>query len=124
MTMGPVELTELGKKKVRGSETSVARAQVADARERQQKRFETYDKKYVGQSRTNSELSPRELEEIIPLSSSVRSTLEKAGGRLALSPRAFHRVVKVARTIADLNQSPDINDSHVLEALQYRQRKT
>ena len=43
--------------------------------------------------------------------------------RLALSPRAYHRVIKVARTIADLDGSPDISDSHVLEALQYRERK-
>jgi magnesium chelatase family protein len=49
--------------------------------------------------------------------------LEKAGERLALSPRAFHRVIKVARTIADLENSEDILESHVLEALQYRERK-
>ena len=65
----------------------------------------------------------RQLDELIPLTTSVRNTLEKAATRLALSPRAYHRVIKVARTIADLDDSPDINDSHVLEALQYRERK-
>ena len=75
-------------------------------------------------NKTNSELSPRELDELIPLTTSVRNTLEKAATRLALSPRAYHRVIKVARTIADLDDSPDINDSHVLEALQYRERKS
>ena len=60
----------------------------------------------------------------MPLTQSVRETLEKAASRLSLSPRAFHRVIKVARTIADLDAAPDINESHVLEALQYRQRKS
>ena len=60
----------------------------------------------------------------MPLSPKVREVLEKAGARLALSPRAFHRVIKVARTIADLDGHPDVNESHVLEALQYREKKS
>jgi len=54
----------------------------------------------------------------------VRSTLEKAGERLNLSPRAFHRVIKVARTIADLDGAEEVAESHILEALQYRERKS
>lgn len=116
MQMGPVELQELGKKTKKGSETEVARQKVLKAREAQAKRF-------GNSSKTNSELSPRELEELVPLSASVRAVLEKAGARLNLSPRAFHRVIKVARTIADLDGAPEINESHLLEALQYRQRR-
>jgi magnesium chelatase family protein len=59
----------------------------------------------------------------VPLSPKVRDVLEKAGERLNLSPRAFHRVIKVARTIADLDEAEEINESHILEALQYRERK-
>ena len=59
----------------------------------------------------------------MPLRPRVRDILERAGAKLNLSPRAFHRVIKVARTIADLDEAPDINESHVLEALQYRERK-
>jgi magnesium chelatase family protein len=115
--MGPVELTELGKKSKQGSETLVARAQVKKARERQAARYKTPGK-------TNSDLSPRELEKFVELEPAVRVTLEKAGTRLALSPRAFHRVIKVAQTIADLENSEKIKESHILEALQYRERKS
>ncbi len=119
-TMGPVELSELGKRNREGTETTAARARVLKARAAQQKRFA----KNKNPNKTNSELNPREIDDLVPLTPKAREILEKAGTRLALSPRAFHRVIKVARTIADLDEHPDINESHVLEALQYREKKS
>ena len=114
--MGPIDLPELGKKTIRGSETMAARKQVLAARAAQEKR-------YKKENKVNSDLSPRELEDMVPLAPAVRATLEKAGERLNLSPRAFHRVIKVARTVADLDGAEEISEQHILEALQYRERK-
>ena len=124
MTMGPIELGELGKRSKEGTETAAARAQVLKARAAQEKRFNPGPSTEPRVNKTNSDMSPRELDDLVPLAPAVRATLEKAGERLALSPRAFHRVIKVARTIADLDGSEEVKESHVLEALQYRQRKT
>lgn len=116
VTMGPVVLSELGHYTKHGVETKNAREKVLAARKLQTERF--------GKNKTNSEMSPRELEDLVPLAPKVRDTLEKAGERLNLSPRAFHRVIKVARTIADLDGAADIGEPHILEALQYRERKS
>lgn len=57
-----------------------------------------------------------------PLDESAKSLLQAATQRLNLSARAFHRILKVSRTIADLDAARDIGVSHLAEALQYRSR--
>ena len=52
--------------------------------------------------------------------SSARSLLQKAAGNLALSARGYHRVLKVSRTIADIDRDPRVREYHVAEALRYR----
>ena len=53
-------------------------------------------------------------------STAAKELLERAVERFALSARAYHRILKVARTIADLEGLPDIDEAHVAEAIQYR----
>ena len=69
---------------------------------------------------TNSEMSVRELKKFAMLSENVKNILNQAAQRLDLSGRAYHRVIKLSRTIADLEGADQIKEPHILEALQYR----
>ena len=69
---------------------------------------------------TNAEMSSKQLERFCPLSADCKATLEKLIDRLGLSARAYTRIIKIARTIADLAGLPDILPAHLLEAAGYR----
>jgi magnesium chelatase family protein len=68
----------------------------------------------------NAHMSGKEIESFCPLKKSVFDLLEQAMNQLGLSARAYHRIIKVARTIADMDQSQDIRAEHMAEAVQYR----
>ena len=70
----------------------------------------------------NSELSSEQVKRLCPIDAASSRLLEQAVERLKLSPRAFFRVLKVARTIADLAGAEQINTNHLAEALQFRSR--
>ncbi len=95
-------------------ETTPAREQILKARNQQSNRFA----KTV--TNTNSGMTARDIEETIELSDEVKDLLKISSTKLNLSPRSYHRLIKVARTIADLDGSEEIETSHLLEALQYR----
>ena len=69
---------------------------------------------------SNSELTPKLISKYCKLSSKSKQILEKAFNQLGLSARAYSRILKVARTIADLDNSKNIQTSHLTEAIQYR----
>ncbi len=64
----------------------------------------------------------RELDSLACITREAEETLTLSAQRLKLSPRSYHRTVKLARTIADLAESETIEQTHVLEALTYRPR--
>ena len=69
---------------------------------------------------TNAEMSSKMLERFCPLSDDCKATLERIIDRLGLSARAYTRIIKIARTIADLAGQPDILPAHLAEAAGYR----
>jgi len=68
----------------------------------------------------NHALSPKQLEQFAPLDMQAQKIMEMAQQRLNLSARAYHRVLRVARSIADLSQHSEIQSQHLTEALSYR----
>lgn len=69
---------------------------------------------------SNSELTPKLMDEFCKLDNSGKEILKTAFDKLGLSARAYGRILKVARTIADLDESKNIKEKHLLEAIQYR----
>ena len=73
---------------------------------------------------TNADMGPNEVREHCRLDDSGRALLRAAVQQLGMSARAFHRILKLARTIADLDGAADIKTHHLAEALQYRPRRS
>lgn len=69
---------------------------------------------------SNSELTPRLIEKYCQINEKSKRILELAFNKLNLSPRAYGRILKVSRTIADLENSSSIKENHLTEAIQYR----
>lgn len=110
----PVPFSELSK--TENSETSaVIRERVIAAREIQEQRYKDVEGIYA-----NAQMSSKQLKEICVISQAGQTLLKAAMDKLNLSARAYDRILKVSRTIADLAQSNDIKIEHLAEAIQYR----
>jgi len=110
-----VEFEKLGSSR-QGDSSCLVRERVELARNRQLKRL-------VNSSRTsNGEMTPREIRDFCSLDSKCESLLREASQQLGLSARAYHKVLKLSRTIADLAEEDKIQTIHLAEALQYQPR--
>ena len=115
-----------------GESSAVIQARVEAARQRQRERFAVGAKQpvsgdpsrlsYTSPVQCNADMRPAEVRQFCDLDDTSRSLMKTAMNQLQLSARAYHRILKLARTIADLAGSEQIGPSHLAEALQYRPR--
>jgi magnesium chelatase family protein len=110
----PVPFTELSNEK-KGESSEEIRKRVIAARNIQTERYKGSDGVY-----NNAQMSSKLLEQHCVLNEAGTSLLKVAMERLGLSARAYSRILKVARTIADLDNSKNIETNHIAEAIQYR----
>jgi magnesium chelatase family protein len=99
-----------------GEKSEKVRARVEAARTIQRKRFTGT------RIACNAEMSPAEVREHCGLDETAQGLLKAAMKQLYLSARAFHRILKLARTVADLEGANTIQANHLAEAIQYRPR--
>ncbi|RUA17719.1 MAG: magnesium chelatase, partial [Clostridia bacterium] len=102
----------------RGESSAVVRERVLAARQRQTARFAGL--KHID---ANADMGPTEVRRFCPLGNEAHQLIGAAMRQLQLSARAYHRVLKLARTIADLAGEEQISTVHIAEAIQYRPRK-
>jgi magnesium chelatase family protein len=101
-----------------GEPSAAIRRRVERARETQRQRFD-------GTPLTcNADMGPGEVRKVCKLDQAGRSLVRAAMQQLQMSARAFHRILKLSRTIADLAGSEAIETAHLAEAIQYRPRRT
>lgn len=100
--------------KAKGESSAEIRERVNSARRRQQERYKD------GKIYSNSQLTPQLMEKYCTLGSEAAELLREAYESLGLSARAHNRILKVARTIADLESAVEIGAEHIAEAIQYR----
>jgi magnesium chelatase family protein len=107
------------KLKTRGME-EVMGDHSADVRERVRKARGVQHHRFGDMLRTNADMGVRDIDQRALLTPEAERILQKAGSAYKLSPRTYHRTIKLARTIADLASSEHISDTHILEAMTYR----
>ncbi len=110
----PVPFEKLSEDR-KGESSVEIRKRVTKARELQTKRFEELENVHY-----NAQMNTKQIREYCKLDEASKSLLKNAMERLNLSARAYDRILKVARTIADLANETELNGNHISEAIQYR----
>ncbi len=110
----PVSYNELSTERI-SERSEIVRKRVMNARSIQEKRYSGSEGVH-----SNAQMSSKQLKEICKINDAGNQLLKTAMEKLGLSARAYDRILKVARTIADLDESEKIETNHLAEAIQYR----
>lgn len=119
VSVSKIEYNKLSNNSKNNEDSQSIRKRVEKSRRLQQRRFSKFrilNKKY------NSEMDISDIEKCIKLGREEVSLLQTSTEKLGLSARAYHRIIKLSQTIADLENSKEITKKHILEAIQYRQK--
>lgn len=108
-----VEFDQLADRR-KGEQSEAIRQRVLKAREKQTERYQELEISY------NAQMGPKEIEKFCELDETSKNLIKTAMEKLNLSARAYDRILKVSRTIADLEGSEKLNSEHISEAIQYR----
>lgn len=115
-----VKIEDLSKKPT-GERSEAIRDRVIRARDRQISRYKTFNQKNPKQKTfKNADLSSKLVQEICFINDEGKDLMKRAMNRMGLSARAYDRILKVARTVADLANEENISTAHLSEAIQYR----
>lgn len=115
--VSPININDLSNVKSTSESSERIRERVTSAREIQKSRFKNSPCQHI---HCNSQIPSKHIQQICKMQASSTKLLNSAMSRLHLSARAYHRILKVARTIADLSHENEIKPEHVAEAIQYR----
>ena len=118
LEVGAVDHSKLAQNETKGESSDSVAKRIERTRKLQEKRFAEHEN-----LSTNSDMGVKELERYVPLSGQLQELLTLSAKQHNLSARAYHRIIKIARTIADLEESENIETHHILEALQYRPKQ-
>ncbi|MDY0780823.1 YifB family Mg chelatase-like AAA ATPase [Tenacibaculum sp. IB213877] len=110
----PVPFEKLSEER-KGENSVDIRKRVTEARELQSERFQEYENTHY-----NAQMNVKQIRKFCKLSEESKNLLKNAMEKLNLSARAYDRILKVSRTIADLDSSKNIEPNHIAEAIQYR----
>ncbi len=110
----PVPFKELSEQRV-GEKSEVIRQRVIEARKLQKQRFKDFENIHC-----NAQMTPKLMKEFCQISEQSLNLIKSAMAKLGLSARAYDRILKVSRTIADLEGTPNIETRHISEAINYR----
>lgn len=116
VTVAPVEYEKLMDNTSDNESSELIHQRVSKARARAIKRFKGHPNGLL----INADMRAKDIAKYVMLSEQIKKILQESAKKLQLSGRAYHRVIKLARTIADLADSETIEPPHILEALQYR----
>ena len=112
LEVSKIDYEKLSSKSKKGDTTESMRKRVLFARKKQRERF--------GKTKINADMSSKDIEKYVELTPQIKEILNKSAKSLGLSARSYHKIIKVAQTIADLDNSERIKTKHLMEALTYR----